>query len=401
MPVAHSRSAAVLLAAAFAATGAVARADAQSSDTQSAAAASAPARQQPGVTRAPFGTLPDGRAVERFTLTNAHGITLQAMTYGGIITSIRTPDRSGHFDDIVLGFDSAAGYPLGKSPYFGAIVGRYANRIANGRFTVDGQSYQLARNDGPNTLHGGLVGFDKQIWTGQPFQHGDSVGVTFSRVSADKEENFPGNLTTRVTYTLTPRDQLVIDYQATTDRATPVNMSQHTYWNLGGAGSGTINDEVIEINASSYTPVDSTLIPTGQIASVAGTPFDFRRPTAIGARVGQTNTQLRYGKGYDHNWVLDRGGRTGLVHAARVVDPTTGRTLDVATTEPGLQFYGGNFLDGTIHGKGGRAYAYRSALALETQHFPDSPNHSNFPSTILRPGSTLRSRTVFTFGTTR
>ncbi len=396
MPVVHSRSAAVLLAAACAAACATAQAGAQSSS-----AANGSARQQPGVTRAPFGALPDGRAVERFTLTNAHGITLQAITYGAIITTLRTPDRAGHLDDIVLGFDSAAGYPLGKSPYFGAVVGRYANRVANGRFTVDGQTYQLARNDGPNTLHGGLVGFDKQIWTGQPFRHGDSVGVTFSRVSADKEENFPGNLTTRVTYTLTPRDQLVIDYVATTDRATPVNMSQHTYWNLGGAGSGTINNEVIAIDASSYTPVDSTLIPTGEIAPVAGTPFDFRKPTAIGARVGQTNTQLRYGKGYDHNWVLDRGGRTGLVHAARVVDSASGRTLDVATTEPGLQFYGGNFLDGTIRGKGGRVYAYRSALALETQHFPDSPNHANFPSTILRPGTTLRSRTVFTFGTTR
>ena len=395
MPVAHFRPSVRFLAAVLVAVSATSHAAAQSGT------ATTSTRPAPSVTRAPFGQLPDGRAVERFTLTNAHGVVVQAMTYGGIITAIRTPDRNGRFGDVVLGFDSAAGYPLGKSPYFGAIVGRYANRIANGRFTVDGQTYQLARNDGPNTLHGGLVGFDKQIWTGTPFRHGDSVGVTFSRVSADKEENFPGNLTTRVTYTLTPRDQLVIDYEATTDRATPVNMSQHTYWNLGGAGSGTINNELISIDASSYTPVDSTLIPTGEIATVAGTPFDFRKATAIGARVGATNTQLRYGKGYDHNWVLDRSGRTGLVHAARVVDPGTGRTLDVATTEPGLQFYGGNFLDGTIRGKGGLVYAYRSALALETQHFPDSPNHPNFPSTILRPDSTLRSRTVFTFGVTR
>ena len=366
--------------------------------------AAQPAAGTPSVTRAPFGTLADGRAVEAFTLTNAHGMVVRAITYGGIITNVRTPDRDGRFGDIVLGHDSVGGYANpATSPYFGAIVGRYANRIAKGRFTLGGKTYQLAINNGPNSLHGGLKGFDKQLWTGEPFRRGDSVGVAFRRVSADGEENYPGALTTRVTYTLAPNNALVIDYEARTTKDTPVNLSQHTYWNLAGAGSPTINNHVVALDASRYTPVDTTLIPTGAIAPVAGTPFDFRTPTAIGARLGQqqTNQQLRFGGGYDHNWVLDRGGRTGLVHAARVVDPSTGRTMDVATTEPGIQFYGGNFLDGTIRGKEGKVYAYRSAMALETQHFPDSPNHPKFPSTILHPDSTLRSRTVFTFGIAR
>ena len=403
--------AAVLLtsAASFTlASAAVAQSGSASAGSASSAAGAPtsgqPAAGAPRVTRAPFGTLADGRAVEAFTLTNAHGVVVRAITYGGIITNVRTPDRNGRFDDIVLGHDSVGGYAnRATSPYFGAIVGRYANRIARGRFTLDGKTHQLAINNPPNSLHGGAVGFDKQIWTGEPFRHGDSVGVAFSRVSPDGEENYPGALTTRVTYTLTPGNALVIDYQARTTKNTPVNLSQHSYWNLAGAGSPTVNNLVLTLDASRYTPVDTTLIPTGEIASVAGTPFDFRTPTAIGARLGQqqTNQQLRFGGGYDHNWVLDRNGRTGLVHAARVVDPSSGRTMDVATTEPGIQFYGGNFLDGTIHGKEGKVYAYRSALALETQHYPDSPNHPTFPSTILHPGSTLRSRTVFTFGVAR
>ncbi|GJG87179.1 aldose 1-epimerase [Gemmatimonadetes bacterium T265] len=367
----------------------------------SAQPAAQPAARGPSVTRAPFGQLADGRAVEAFTLTNAHGMTLRAITYGGIITNLRTPDRNGRFDDIVLGHDSLGGYvDRATSPYFGAIVGRYANRIAKGRFTLDGQTHQLAINNPPNSLHGGAKGFDQQIWTGTPFRHGDSVGVTFRYVSPDGQEDYPGALATRVTYTLTPNDQLVIDYDARTTKNTPVNLSQHTYWNLAGAGSPTVNNHVLLLNASRFTPVDTTLIPTGELAPVAGTPFDFRTPTAIGARLDQqqTNQQLRFGGGYDHNWVLDRNGRAGLVHAARVVDSSSGRTMDVATTQPGIQFYGGNFLDGTIHGKGGKVYAHRSAMALETQHFPDSPNHPQFPSTILRPGQTFRSRTVFTFG---
>ena len=351
----------------------------------------------PGVSRAPFGTLPDGRAVELFTLTNAHGVEVRVMTYGGIITVLRTPDRAGHLDDIVLGFDNLQGY-FGDSPYFGALVGRYANRIANGRFTLDGATYTLAKNNGPNSLHGGLKGFDKVLWTPEPFNNAGGSGVRLTYTSADMEEGYPGALTTHVTYTLTPDDELKVDYEATTTKATPLNLSQHTYWNLHGQGNGTILDHVVTLDASNTTPVDSTLIPTGAIAPVAGTPFDFRTPTAIGARINQPDQQLIYGGGYDHNWVIDRDGKTGLVHAARVLDPTTGRTLDISTDQPGIQFYTGNFLDGTIHGKAGAVYPKRGALALETQHFPDSPNHPNFPSTILRPGETFKSTTVFKFG---
>ena len=360
-----------------------------------------PTSNKPGVTRAPFGTLPDGRgAVELYTLTNAHGIEAQVTNYGGIITVLRTPDRAGHVDDIVLGFDSLPGY-IKDSPYFGAIVGRYANRIAKGQFTLDGKTYHLAKNNGPNSLHGGTRGFDKEVWTAEPFQGDSGVGVRLHYTSPDGEEGYPGTLKVGVTYTLTPRDELVVDYEATTDKATPLNLSQHTYWNLHGNGQGDILDHVLTLDASNFTPVDSTLIPTGEIRPVQGTPFDFRTPTAIGARIDQPDTQLRYGKGYDHNWVLDRkdaAGAAALVHAARVLDPTSGRTLDISTTEPGIQFYSGNFLDGSLTGKGGRKYGHRTALALETQHFPDSPNHPNFPSTILRPGQTYRSRTVFAFG---
>jgi aldose 1-epimerase len=341
--------------------------------------------------------LPDGRPVELFTLVNAHGIELRATTYGAIITVIRTPDRTGHYDDIVLGFDSLAEY-LKDPPYFGAIVGRYANRIAGGQFTLDGAPYRLARNNGANSLHGGVRGFDKVLWAAEPLRSDSGVGLTLRYTSPDGEEGYPGALNVNVTYTLTDRDELVVEYVAAADKATPINLSQHTYWNLHGGARGDILDHLLTLDASAFTPVDSTLIPTGEIARVAGTPFDFRAATPIGARVEQRNTQLRFGRGYDHNWVLDRNGRTELVHAARLVDPSSGRTLDISTTEPGVQFYSGNFLDGTIVGKGGRVYAHRAALALETQHFPDSPNHPNFPSTILRPGETFRSRTVFAFG---
>ena len=389
----------VVAAVALATTAACKPAPRATSD--SAASAAAPAvssTAKPGVTRAPFGKLQDGRDAELFTLTNAHGIEVRATNYGGIITVLRTPDRAGHFDDIVLGFDSLSGY-FKDSPYFGAIVGRYANRIAKGQFKLDGATYHLATNNGPNSLHGGLKGFDKVLWTAEPFQSDSGAGVKLSYTSASGEEGYPGALAVKVTYTLTPRDELVVDYEATTDKATPLNLSQHTYWNLHGAGQGDILDHVLTLDASAFTPVDSTLIPTGEIKPVAGTPFDFHTPTAIGARIDQPDTQLKYGKGYDHNWVIDRPkGSTGLEPAARVLDPKSGRTLDISTTEPGIQFYSGNFLDGTIHGKGGKVYGHRSALALETQHFPDSPNHPNFPTTILRPGQTYRSRTVFTFG---
>jgi aldose 1-epimerase len=357
---------------------------------------SAPDGPGPQVTVAPFGRTPDGKAVEVYTLRNARGMVVRAITYGAIIQAIRVPDRAGRLDDVTLGYDSLPGY-LTDSPYFGAVVGRYANRIARGRFALEGRTYRLATNNGPNHLHGGLKGFDKVVWKAESFQRGDIVGVKFQHTSPDGDEGYPGTVQTSVTYTLTPDNQLLVEYRATTDRATPVNLSQHSYFNLAGEGSGPILDHVLTIDAGRYTPVDSTLIPTGELAPVANTPFEFREPTPIGARIGQNHPQLQYGKGYDHNFVLERSG-SGLTHAVRVLEPRTGRTLDIFTTEPGLQFYSGNFLDGSIKGKSGHVYGHRTALVLETQHFPDSPNHPNFPSTILRPGQEYRSKTIFEFG---
>jgi aldose 1-epimerase len=351
------------------------------------------------VTVASFGWTPDRKAVEVYTLTNARGMQVRAITYGAIIQAVRVPDRSGHLADVALGHDSLPGY-LSASPYFGAVVGRYANRIARGRFTLDGRTYRLATNDGANHLHGGVKGYDKVVWGAQSFQRGDTVGVRFELTSPDGDGGYPGTLRVTVTYTLSPGNELIVDYTAASDRPTPVNLSQHSYFNLAGEGSGDILKHVLTINADRYTPVDTTLIPTGELASVAGTPFDFRTPTAIGARIEEPDTQLRRGRGYDHNFVLSRSGG-GLEHAVRVLDPRTGRTLDISTTEPGLQFYSGNFLDGTITGKGGHVYGRRSALVLETQHFPDSPNQQDFPSTILRPDREYRSRTVFAFGVER
>jgi aldose 1-epimerase len=344
-----------------------------------------------GVTRSSFGTV-SGQNVEIFTLRNAHGVEVKAASYGAIITSIVTPDRNGRPGDIVLGFDTIEGY-LKDSPYFGAVVGRYGNRIAKGRFTLDGHTYSLATNNGPNHLHGGLKGFDKVVWKAELLQ--GKTGVAFSRRSPDGEEGYPGNLDVRIAYELTDRNELVIDYHATSDKATPVNLTQHSYFNL--AGDGDILGHQLMIAADRYTPVDNTLIPTGDLAPVEGTPFDFRTATAIGARIDQANEQLKNGGGYDHNWVLTRKDASRQL-AARVVEPKTGRTLEVSTTEPGVQFYTGNFLDGKVVGKGGRAYQRRSGLCLETQHFPDSPNQPKFPSTILRPGGAYESQTVFTFG---
>lgn len=353
----------------------------------------APATKR-GVAHAPWGTTQDGTAVELYTLTNSHGVEVRAMTYGGIITNIRVPDRSGNMGDVVLGFDTLAGY-LKDSPYFGAVVGRYGNRIAKGQFTLDGRTYKLAVNNGPNHLHGGIKGFDKQVWSARPIDGPTGIGVAFTRVSPDGEEGYPGNLTATVTYTLTDANQLIVKYEAATDKATPVNLTQHTYFNL--AGSGDILAHVLTLNASRYTPVDATLIPTGEIAPVEGTPFDFRSATPIGARISKADPQMKNGNGYDHNWVLDRAGQ-GLQLAARVVEPRTGRTLEVSTTEPGVQFYSGNFLDGTVKGKQGAVYQFRSGFCLETQHFPDSPNHPAFPTTIVAPGQPHSSETVFTFG---
>jgi len=349
-----------------------------------------------GPKRESFGTAPDGKPVERYTLTNANGIELKAMSYGGGITSLRVPDRSGKMDDIVLGFDRLDGY-LKDPPYFGAIIGRYGNRIGKGQFALDGKTYKLATNNGPNHLHGGNKGFDKVVWTVEPVGQN---GLAFSRVSADGEEGYPGNLQVRVTYTLTDKNELIVDYRASTDKATPVNLTQHSYFNLAGQASGDVLGHELTLHADRYTPVDDTLIPTGELAPVDGTPFDFRKSTPIGARINNDDPQLKAGKGYDHNWVLNRSGN-GLQPAARVVEPTTGRTLDIATTEPGIQFYSGNFLDGTITGKGGAVYKHRTGFCLETQHFPDSPNQPKFPTTTLRPGAEYRTQTVFTFGVTK
>jgi aldose 1-epimerase len=350
-----------------------------------------------GVTRAPFGKLPDGTAIESFTLRNAHGIEVRAMTYGAIIVSLRVPDRAGKFDDVVLGHDDLAGY-LTKPSYFGAVVGRYGNRIAKGRFTLDGKTYTLATNNGPNHLHGGVRGFDKVVWKVDPPAAG-ATSVTFRYTSPDGEEGYPGKLAARVTYTLSDKDELTFEYSATTDKATPVNLTQHSYFNLGVPGRDILSHE-LTLEADRFTPVDATLIPTGELAPVNGTPFDFRKPTAIGARIGQDDEQLKRGGGYDHNFVLTGAGE-GLRRAARLADPGSGRTMEVLTTEPGVQFYTGNFLDGTIKGKGGVVYKYRSGLCLETQHFPDSPNQPSFPSTILRPGKEYHSKTMLVFGVSR
>jgi aldose 1-epimerase len=350
-----------------------------------------------GVTREPFGKTADGTPVEMFTLTNRNGVQVRAMTFGAIITSIRVPDRHGTFADVVLGFDSLDPY-LDEHPYFGAVVGRYGNRIARAQFTLGGRTFKLAANNGPHHLHGGIKGFDKFVWRAEPIAPG--VGVAFSRTSPAGEEGYPGTLNVRVTYSLTDVNALEIEYQATTDAETPVNLTQHTYFNLAGHDAGNVLGHDLMLHADRYTPVDATLIPTGELAPVDGTPFDFRKVTPIGSRIDQASEQLKSGRGYDHNFVLNRSG-AGLQPAARVVEPKSGRTLELSTTEPGLQLYTGNFLDGSVKGKGGTAYPHRGGLCLETQHFPDSPNKPSFPSTILRPGQTLRTQTVWTFGVSK
>jgi len=345
----------------------------------------------------PFGVLPNGDSVRVFTLRNGD-VTMRVTDYGGIVLSLETPDRTGTRGDIVLGHDDLDGY-LTSSPYFGALIGRYGNRIAAGRFTLGDSTYTLATNNGPNALHGGTAGFDKVRWA---VMLATDTSLTLRHVSRDGDEGYPGTLTATVTYALTPDNRWVIEYEARTDQPTPVNLTQHSYWNLSGNASVPVLDHALTIHAASYTPVDRTLIPTGVLAPVRGTPFDFQRPALIGARIADDHEQLRHGAGYDHNFVLT-GARDagGLVHAAHVSEPTSGRTLDVYTTEPGVQFYSGNFLDGTITGKRGAVYARRTGFCLETQHFPDSPNHPAFPSTILHPGTTLTSRTEYRFGVLR
>ena len=360
--------------------------------------AASPAKQAStaSVRKDAFGTTPDGTAVELYTLTNASGMEVRAMTYGGIILSLRVPDKTGALGDVVLGYDSLDAY-LKSSPYFGAIIGRYGNRIARGRFKLDGKEYKLATNNGPNALHGGVKGFDKVVWKAESFQDGRGVGIVFTYTSADGEEGYPGKLDAKVTYTLGDDDSLGFDYQATTDKPTPVNLTQHSYFNLAGDGSGDILAQELMMKASRFTPVDKTLIPTGELKSVAGTPFDFRSPTGIGARIAAKDQQIEFGPGYDHNWVLDREPGSGLQLAARVHDPASGRVMEIKTTEPGLQFYSGNFLDGTLTGKAGHVYKRHAGMCLETQHYPDSPNKPAFPSTILKPGEEYRSHTVYTF----
>jgi aldose 1-epimerase len=340
---------------------------------------------------------PDGRPVEMFTM-RAGGLELSAITYGGTIVSLRVPDRDGALADVVLGHDSLQRY-IDHSPYFGAIVGRYGNRIANGRFALDGVTYQLARNDGEQHLHGGVRGFDKTIWSAAAGTRDGDASVTFSLLSPDGDEGYPGALEAVVTYTLTARGELAVDYQARTDRPTVVNLTQHSYFDLSAGRSASILDHELTIHGDAYVPVGATLIPTGELAPVEGTPFDFRSPMRIGGRIGEPHDQLRHAGGYDHTYVLRRaGGNRSLAHAARVAEPVSGRTLDLYTTEPGMQLYSGNFLDGTIRGKEGRVYRHRGGFCLETQHYPDSPNQPAFPSTVLRPGEEFRSRTVFAFG---
>lgn len=361
-----------------------------------AACATMPQAPPASISSEPFGALPDGEAVTLYTLTNGNGMEMRVIDYGAIILSLTAPDVHGRFDDVTLGYDALSNY-LDETPYFGALIGRYGNRIGGGRFELDGEIYELAKNNGPNHLHGGVRGFDKVVWDAVPFERENGVGLIFRRTSPDMEEGYPGNLSATVTYTLTDENEIVFDYEATTDEATPVNLTQHTYFNLAGDGERDILGHVMTINADHFTPIDSTFIPTGEIRPVGGTPFDFTEPTPIGARIEQDDEQLRRGLGYDHNFVLNRSGEDSLVLAARVYEPTTGRVMEVLTTEPGMQFYSGNFLDGSLTGKDGAVYEHRYGLALETQHFPDSPNQPGFPSTILRPGETYRSTTVYRF----
>jgi aldose 1-epimerase len=348
------------------------------------------------VTREAWGALGDGRPVAAFVVTNANGVELRIIEYGGIIVSLRVKDREGRLDDVVHGHDTLAGY-LPNPPFFGCIVGRYANRIGKAEFPLDGKKYTLAKNNGENHLHGGVKGWNQALWQGSPFEKAGAAGVILSHVSPDGDEGYPGKVAARVTYTLDDKDALHVLYQATTDKPTVINLSQHSYFNLGGAKAADILGHELVLRADRYTPVDDGLIPTGELAPVKGTPFDFTTPTRIGARIDADNVQIKRGKGYDHNFVVN--GEPGKLRlAARVVEPTTGRTLEVMTTEPGVQFYTANFLDGTIKGKGGRSYGRRSAFCLETQHFPDSPNKPSFPTTRLNPGQEFKSETVFTFG---
>jgi aldose 1-epimerase len=353
-----------------------------------------------GIVQESFGEVEDG-PVDKYTLSNDNGMEVSILTYGAIVQSLKVPDRNGYAVDVVLGFDNIQDY-VDKSPYFGAVVGRYANRIANGTFELDGETYTLAINNDPNTLHGGEKGFDKRIWTAEEVDSPDGQAIALSYTSPDGEEGYPGTLEVTVTYTLTANNELRIDYTATTDKLTVLNLSNHSYFNLAGAGSGSVFDQELQLNASNYTPVDETLIPTGEIAPVAGTAFDFTTAKTIGQDIRDgSNEKTVFGRGYENKFLVDRASpvETSLFGAAIASDPESGRTLTVSTDQPGIQFYSGNFLDGTFAGKDGRVYRQGDAFCLETQHFPDSPNQPDFPSTELAPGDTFNSTTVFAFST--
>ncbi len=352
--------------------------------------------ETPRITKVPFGKTADGAGIDLITLRNLKGVEIRLMTYGGIILSIKTPDRDGVQDDIALGYDTAEKY-FKNGTYFGVLVGRYANRIAKATFALDGKTYTLPANNGVNSLHGGTTGWDQKVWHSEEFQNAGGVGTTLSLTSPDGDQGYPGEVKASVKYTLTDDSRLVVDYDATSNAPTVINMTQHTYFNLAGSKANDILGHELMINADKYTPVDDTLIPTGELATVEGTPFDFRKSTKIGERIDQKNEQLTRGKGYDHNWVLNRTG-DGLSLAAIAKDSISGRTVEITTTEPGIQFYSGNFLDGTNIGKAGKAYPHRGGFCLETQHYPDSPNQKSFPSTELRPGGKYVSQTVFKFG---
>ncbi len=341
----------------------------------------------------PFGNTPDGSAITLYTLHNAKGAEVSICNYGGLVTSLKVPDRNGNLGDVVLGYNNLADY-IKSSPYFGALIGRYGNRIAKGHFVLDGSEYSLATNNGPNALHGGLKGFDKVVWQARPFQSKWGPALELTCLSKDGEEGYPGNLSVKAVYTFTDNNALRLEYTATTDKDTVVNLTHHSYFNL--AGKGDILNHVVMINADKFTPVDSTLIPTGDLKSAEGTPFDFRTPTAIGARIKQDDEQLKFGNGYDHNWCINND--TGSVRLmASVYEPTTGRVLEVLSAEPGLQFYSGNFLDGTLTGKAGRVYQFRDAFCMEPQHYPDSPNKPNFPSVVLKPGAVYHNTLIYRF----
>jgi aldose 1-epimerase len=357
----------------------------------------APLSSDAGVQREPFGTAPNGQPVDAYTLTNEGGLELRFLTYGGVIQCLLAPDRDGALADVVLGYDTLDDYAADPR-FLGALVGRYANRIARARFALDGGEFRLEANDGDNHLHGGAHGFHQAVWSARPFADTRGVGAVLHHVSPHGEGGYPGTLDAHVRYTLTHDDALIVDYHAATDRATPVNLTNHTYFNLAGHDAGDVCGHELTVAASRYTPVDARLIPTGELLPVAGTPFDFRTPRAIGERIDATDAQLEFGDGYDHNLVLDRdAGGPGLVYAARLHEPGSGRTVEIFTTEPGLQLYSGNAIVGGPRGKGGHDYVRRAGVALETQHFPDSPNQPSFPSTILRPGAVFASRTVYRF----